>query len=232
MTVNDWLSLIDQAAADGVNMIQFIGGEPTLAPGFTGIVRHALDAGLDVEVYSNLVHVTDEMWELFRHPRLNLAFSYYSSSDAVHNAVTQRPTHGLTRRNALKAVSLGIRIRAGVIDFGDKEAAVADLKSMGITKITTDRVREIGRGGGTEDTGELCGHCGEDVAAVSADGDVTPCILSRWMARGNVHDTSLGEILASPEWSSTIATLPRRDVCDPNQECPPGFPPSSCDPRN
>ena len=50
-------------------MVQFIGGEPTLHPQFARIMARALQAGLDVEVYTNLVHVTGGMWELFQSPR-------------------------------------------------------------------------------------------------------------------------------------------------------------------
>lgn len=238
MGVHDWMGLVDQAAAAGINMVQFIGGEPTMHPRFTLIMSHALDAGLDVEVYSNLVRVTDEMWELFQSPRVSLAFSYFARDESAHNAVTGRPSHKATRRNAAKAASLGIRIRAGVIDFGHVQEAVSDLKSMGVKKVSTDRVRRIGRGGdGTPAPTELCGRCGQDVAAVSADGDVSPCIFSRWLRVGNVRQTPLAEILASPELAAALATIPPRAKtcdpadCDPNTECPPGFPPSSCDPR-
>ncbi|MGA2828738.1 MAG: radical SAM protein [Streptosporangiaceae bacterium] len=234
MGAHDWMGLVDQAAAAKINMMQFIGGEPTLHPRFTQIMSRALGAGLDVEVYSNLVHVTDEMWELFQSPRVSLAFSYFAKDAPAHNAVTGRPSHKATRRNAEKAARLGIPIRAGVIDFGHVQEAVNDLKSIGVTKVATDRVRHIGRGGdSTPAPTELCGRCGQDVAAVSADGDVSPCIFTRWLSAGNVRQTPLADILGSPEMAAALATIPpRTDACDPNTECSPGSPPSSCDPRN
>lgn len=243
MTAPDWLDLIGQARARGTDMVQFIGGEPTMHPRFTSIMACALGAGLDVEVYSNLVRVTDEMWDLFTTPGVSLAFSYYGGTAEAHNTVTRRPTHAATRRNAEKAAGLGIPVRAGVINVGNDEVAqgaIDDLKSMGITKIAVDRIRGVGRGGdGSPAPGELCGRCGQDVAAVSADGDVTPCIFSRWLSVGNVRERSLAEILDSPEMAAAMATIPApratrtaREPCHPNQECPPGFPPSSCDPRN
>lgn len=243
MAADDWMSLIDQAAADGINMVQFIGGEPTMHPRFVPIMAHALGAGLDVEVYSNFVRITDEMWELFVTPGVSLAFSYYAKNPAAHNAVTRRPTHAATRRNAETAAALGIPIRAGVINVGndqDAREAIDDLKSIGITKVAVDRIRGVGRGGdGTPAPGELCGRCGHDVAAVSANGDVTPCIFSRWLSVGNVRETPLAEILGGPAMAAALATIPDpaeddpcQPDCDPNEYCPPGFPPSSCDPRN
>jgi MoaA/NifB/PqqE/SkfB family radical SAM enzyme len=234
MSPHDWTGLVGQAAAAKINMIQFMGGEPTMHPSFTQIMSHALEAGLDIEVYSNLVHVTDEMWELFQSPRVSLAFSYFASDATAHNAVTGRPSHKATRRNAEKAASLGIPIRAGVIDFGHVAEAVDDLKTIGVTKVATDRVRRIGRGGDHAPApSELCGRCGHDVAAISADGDVSPCIFSRWLKVGNVRQTPLADILTSPEMTAALATIPARTApCDPDTECPPGFPPSSCSPRN
>ena len=91
-----------------------------------------------MEVYSNLVDVTDEMWELFQSPRVSLAFSYFAKDASAHNAVTGRPSHKATRRNAEKAARLGIPIRAGVIDFGHVQEAVSDLNSIGVTKVATD----------------------------------------------------------------------------------------------
>jgi MoaA/NifB/PqqE/SkfB family radical SAM enzyme len=235
MSAHDCTGVVGPAAAAAeINMIQFMGGEPTMHPSFTQIMSHALEAGLDIEVYSNLVHVTDEMWELFQSPRVSLAFSYFASDATAHNAVTGRPSHKATRRNAEKAASLGIPIRAGVIDFGHVAEAVDDLKTIGVTKVATDRVRRIGRGGDHAPApSELCGRCGHDVAAISADGDVSPCIFSRWLKVGNVRQTPLADILTSPEMTAALATIPARTApCDPDTECPPGFPPSSCSPRN
>jgi radical SAM protein with 4Fe4S-binding SPASM domain len=120
-----------------------------------------------------------------------------------------------------------------VIGFGHVPEAVSDLKSIGVTKVATDRVRRIGRGGDHSPAPtELCGRCGQNVAAVSADGDVSPCIFTRWLSVGNVRQTPLADILASPEMTAALATIPARtDPCDPDAECQPGFPPSSCSPR-
>jgi hypothetical protein len=65
MTTADWLRVLDQAAELGVEMVQFIGGEPTLCPDLPRLVGHALDRGLTAEVFTNL---STELWELFSRP--------------------------------------------------------------------------------------------------------------------------------------------------------------------
>lgn len=72
MTGSDWVRVLDQAADLRVEMVEFIGGEPTLYPGLKALIEHALRRGLTVEVFSNLVRVTDELWEVFSRPRVSL----------------------------------------------------------------------------------------------------------------------------------------------------------------
>jgi MoaA/NifB/PqqE/SkfB family radical SAM enzyme len=62
MTRADWIDVIDQAGALGVETVQFIGGEPTLHPDLPFMVDHAVQCRLVVEVFSNLVHVTPQLW--------------------------------------------------------------------------------------------------------------------------------------------------------------------------
>ncbi len=59
LSADDWIDVIDQTARLGTRMVQFIGGEPTLHPALPTLIRHALDRELSVEVFSNLVHVSE-----------------------------------------------------------------------------------------------------------------------------------------------------------------------------
>ncbi|MGG2465647.1 radical SAM protein [Streptomyces sp. RGM 3693] len=95
MTREDWISVLDQAAVHGVRDVQFIGGEPTLHPDFAALVDHALAIGLNVEVYSNLVHIPDDCWKALQRKGVTLATSYYSDDAAQHNALTGRRTHAV-----------------------------------------------------------------------------------------------------------------------------------------
>lgn len=193
MTRGDWFSILDQAVRSGITMIQLIGGEVTMHPDFVAVLEHALTIGLKVEIFSNLVHVKDEWWSLFRRPGVSLATSYYSDQAAEHNAITRRDSHRKTRANIARAAELGIPLRTGIIATrpGQRiEAARADLVTLGVPSIGTDRLRHFGRGqqnGAACDVNELCGNCGDGVAAIGPDGTVTPCIMSSWMGVGNVQ---------------------------------------------
>ncbi|WP_433332438.1 radical SAM protein [Spirillospora sp. CA-294931] len=242
MTRDDWLNALSQAADCGFRIIRFIGGEPTMHPNAPELVRHAISLGLRAEVYSNLVHVTAEWWELFQCEGVSLATSYYSDDASEHNALTGRPSHRHTRANIEKAVQLGIPVRAGIVAASQDQRvdeARGDLEALGVFNHQLDRVRAFGRGanGRTPDVAELCSRCGNGKAAIGPDGNVSPCVFSLpWMEVGNVHETPLADILngtAMAEANASIrAVTVRSDGCDPDEECSPGSPGSGCGPRN
>lgn len=239
MTRDDWVRVLDQAAACGVRRVQFIGGEPTMHPEAAHLVEHALAFGLDVEVFSNLVHVTARWWNLFQREGVSVATSYYSDDPAEHDTITRRPSHRLTRANIVRAVQLGVPLRAGIIDTGNRqhvERARRDLEAIGVTRIKLDRVRRIGRAadGRPAETSELCGRCGDGRASVGPNGDVTPCAMSSWMSVGNVHETPLAAIVGGAAMAAATASIPAAPSaggCDPDQECSPGTPGSECTPK-
>ncbi|MFI1013401.1 radical SAM protein [Streptomyces sp. NPDC020965] len=237
MESDDWRRVIEQLAARGVTMVQFIGGEPMLHPDLSGLVTYALDRGLRVEVFSNLVHVPAALWPVLEREAVSLATSYYSDDPAEHAAVTGRLSYARTRANVAEAVRRGIRLRAGVIDVREGQrvsAAQRELEMLGVREIGTDRLRRVGRGvrASTPDTSQLCGHCASGVIAISPDGSVWPCVFSRWLPVGNVRDAALADILSSPEAQRVreelMADFAAREV---TAEGGKPKPPPPCDPK-
>lgn len=241
MTPEDWEHVIDQAAAIGVSMVQFIGGEPTLSPALPRLVRYALSAGLKVWVYSNLVRVTPELWELFSQPGVSLGTSWYSADESIHAKITgSRASHARTAANIAEAISRGIFVRAAIVEITegqDTERAAGYLRGLGVTDIRIRPQQDLGRAardGNAHDAAELCGRCGDNRAAIMADGQLTPCVVGRWLDSGNVKTTPLAGIFAGPAWQRSLAIVPRRDpgASAPN-DCPPASdgndcPPASC----
>ncbi|MFD4376814.1 radical SAM protein [Streptomyces sp. NPDC058486] len=220
MTVEDWRRLIDEAVSLGASTVQFIGGEPTMAPNFTGLVEHALSVGLNVRIHSNLYKVRDEHWLLFKHPRVSVATTYHSDDADEHDAITGRAgSHAATRAAIVEAVTRRVRLRVAIVDHGNgqrAEHARAEMKALGVTA-TVDPVRAVGRaaGGVLPSTSSLCGRCADGKAAILPDGRVAPCEIGRFLATGNVHQTSLAAVLASPEWAQARASVPARTSADP-----------------
>ncbi|EFL23508.1 radical SAM [Streptomyces himastatinicus ATCC 53653] len=249
MTRGDWLRVLDQAADCGVRRVQLIGGEPTLHPDSLALADSALSLGLYVEVYTNLVHVADGWWALLQREGASLATSYYSDQADEHNAVTGRPSHARTLANIKKALRLGVPLRVGIVATTSTQRvteARQELEALGVKRISIDHVRPYGRGahGQALDVSGLCGRCGTGRAAVSPDGNVAPCVFSAdWLGLGNVQSTPLAAILSGPamaEAQAAIRSVAAKggdeddDGCDPvgDGECSPGYPSSSCSPRN
>ncbi len=117
MTAGDWRRVMDQAAALGTETVQFIGGEPTLDADMPALAQYALHIGLNVDIYTNLVHVTPDMWDLFTRPGVSVGFSWYSADPGKHAEVTSsRASYGRTKANIRGAVRRGVRLRAGLVE--------------------------------------------------------------------------------------------------------------------
>jgi MoaA/NifB/PqqE/SkfB family radical SAM enzyme len=230
MTTADWRRVITQTREAGTSTGQFIGGEPTLHPDLPTLVRHALDAGIEVEIYTNLVHVTPALWETFQLPGVRLATSYYSDDPAEHQAVTTRPTHRVTTRNIARAQELGIPLRAGVIGVLDRQRTqqgIATLEGLGVPEIGYDDLREVGRGARDRNPGtdQLCGNCGDRQVAISPSGEVWPCVFSRWLPVGSVIVDPLADILRGPQFKTVTEEL--REAFAPATNCSPDL----CNPK-
>ena len=213
MTPDDWRRTIDELAAMGTHDVQFIGGEPTLHPDLPELVRHAHGAGIEVEVFSNLVHISDSLWGTFKDCGVKLATSYYSDKAADHDRVTRtRGSHKRTRANIERALALGIPLRGGVVSVrpGQRaQQAANDLVDLGVPEVGGDRTRAFGRGsrGAEPEIGDLCGHCAHEKCAILPDGAVSPCVLGRFLTIGNVHEQPLADIWGGPRMAALLAEI-------------------------
>ncbi len=240
MTSADWVRVIDEAAELGVEMVQFIGGEPTLHRELDLLVRHALSRGLEVEVYTNLVRVTPEQWVRFELRGVRLATGYCSDDPAEHESITGRRSHGRTLANIEEAVRREIPLRVGLVDVSDEQRvsqATEQLAQVGGQEIGIDRVRGVGRGvrRGEPDVTELCGNCGQGVMAVASDGSVWPCVFSRWMDVGNVTapplESILGGVRAQSARRELAASFAQQRQTYNRAQCNPNCLPQTCQPQ-
>ncbi|MEU9149231.1 radical SAM protein [Streptomyces sp. NPDC048417] len=245
MTADDWMRVLDQAAAGGTKIVQFIGGEPTLHPAFTELVGHALDLGLRVQVFSNLYRVRAQHWALFAHPQVSLGTSYYSDDPAEHDAITGRTgSHDSTRANIAEAVRRGIPVKVGIIHMRDgqrTQQALAEMRTLGVQRVHIDNVRAVGNaaqaGLPIPSTSELCGRCADGKAAILPDGKVAPCVLGRFLPAGDVKASALSAVFTSAQWRQVAASIPRRrgKGCTPDEDScmpSPGKQVTACNPDN
>jgi MoaA/NifB/PqqE/SkfB family radical SAM enzyme len=147
------------------------------------------------------VRVTDGLWRLFESPGVALATSYYSPAAEQHDAVTGRRSHDRTLASIRRALARGIPLRVGVVSVrpGQQvDAAVGQLRALGVADVGVDHLRQVGRGvrDAAPDIAQLCGGCADHSLAVSPVGDAWPCVVSRWLRVGNVREEPLEAVNA------------------------------------
>ncbi len=213
--MSDWERVITEARDLGVEAVQFIGGEPTLYPGLGRLITYALQSGLRVDVYSNLVRVTPELWELFQLPRVSLGTSWYSADPTTHAKITGTVgSYWRTQANIAEALRRGILVRAGIVevlDGQDVEGARQRLLELGVTAVSTDRARGVRRAAQSSPVtqAELCGWCGDGRAAISGAGDLSRALPGR----RECEDHSLADILGGSAWRAITGSIPRDSGC-------------------
>lgn len=159
---------------------------------------------------------------------VSLGTSWYSADPNRHADVTgSRGSHARTRANIVEVLRRGIPIRAGivaVVDGQDTGTARQELLALGVTDIHTDRARGVGRAArGIPDISELCGRCGRGRAAISLHGDLSPCVIGRFLVAGNVKDEPVGDIVGGARWREIVGSIPAQGVCTPSDS-------NDCDP--
>jgi len=243
MAPQDWHDVLGQAAALGCRAVQFIGGEPTMYPALPALIEQARQLDYEVvEVYTNGTAFKPRVKDAFLRYRANLAFSIYAEDAQTHDLVTRRP--GSLQRTLASirwALASGLSVRVGIIEM-DENAGHAQrtkemLRAMGVTQIGSDRVRGIGRGKKSHSTetqfNELCGGCAPGKLAVTATGEIFPCVFSRFWPLGQVRD-GLQAVLQSHPLAGFQAALEaerkarlahklergREMMCQPGEDLP------------
>lgn len=240
LTWSEQAQLITDAYALGCRRMQLIGGEPTISKGLPTLIAHAHDLGYDlIEVYTNLVHLSDDLLHCFVEHGVCVATSVYSDNEILHDGVTRTPgSFGKTMASLRRLVSAELAVRASVIEIPgsqcESERTARFLTDeVGVQSVRIDRMRPFGRAGsGVEGgLGDLCGSCASGTLCVSPDGEVAPCIMSKRWSVGSVRKQSLAELahsalLANTRQAIRDAVIHSRETfasnnCSPVIGCPP-----------
>lgn len=243
LTEHNYLGLIADAYELGCRKLQFIGGEPTLNKDLPRFIAYADGLGYEfIEVFTNLVSLSDSLLATFSRHRVSVATSVYAHTPELHDLITQGPgSHARTISAIGRLLSLGIPVRVGVIAMeqnqGAIEATFEFLRNMGVTNVGLDHIRSFGRAQAQESCsmGNLCGNCSNNILAIGPDGTVAPCIMSKAWSVGSVLETPLKEIAESEGLMHTRRRIAEATSvkssgpypCQPDQSCNPNCNPSS-----
>ena len=216
LTLDDWLSILRQAAELGCQKVQFIGGEPTVHPDLCAMIEAADRLHFQsIGVYTNATHFSPQLKQAFEAHKVALAISIYGTDPATHDLVTgHQGSFDRTVASLRWALQAGLKVRVGVTEMEENQGQLETIKKWleaeGVKTIRWDRVRGIGRGiqqiRGVTPFNELCGACWRGRLCVCADGDVYPCVFARAFPVGNAQ-----EGLAAIVGNDRLLTF-RRDI--------------------
>jgi radical SAM protein with 4Fe4S-binding SPASM domain len=251
VTHQRWLSLISEARAAGATAIQLIGGEPLLYSGWRELVEKAKQEGFTfIEIFTNATLVDDACIDFCRDNGVNLATTIYADNAAVHDAVTQNPGSFAQTMGAIeKILAAGVTLRVAAIIMKANENEVQGIMDLcnrlGVDATPPDVVRPTGRGDDRDllptayakvpikppfytdpvsfGRARRCHTCLAGKIAVTADGDILPCIFARNQVCGNIKTTPLQEILSGNMlqkcWHTTKDQVDKCRDCEYRYAC-------------
>jgi len=218
-----WLSLISEAKQAGASAIQLIGGEPLLYKNWQDLVIKAHEEGYEfIEIFSNATLIDDSCIDFFKKYNVNIATTIYADNAAVHDKVTLHQgsfTKTITAVKKILAAGIPLRI-ASILMKANEDQAENIMKlcsELGVEVTPPDVVRPTGRGDDkdllpatyskppikppfyTDEysfyQAKQCHTCLAGKIAVTASGDVIPCIFARNQVCGNILAAPLAEVL-------------------------------------
>ncbi len=198
MQEQDWVTLLEDASENGCQMVQFIGGEPTMHPSLPTLIAQADSIGYNlIEVFSNGTKLSEPVFQAYLDHKVHVAFSVYGPNAQIHDEVTRRPgSFERTVKTIRRVVDAGLSTRVGIIGMESNKSYIdeteAFVRSLGVAHVGSGYVRGIGRGENhvavQDPLDELCGHCWDGKLVVTPNGDAFPCAMARAYPVGNVSD--------------------------------------------
>lgn len=221
MTWEDYLHVIAQLKANGIKMIQFIGGEPMMHPELKKMITYARPDFEYIEVFTNATLINEEWVSFFKENKVNVAASVYSYDAAEHDKVTgvkgshEKTTGALT---LLKAAEVPFRTATVCMDgicVGERGSEVynlegkqdparltgrANLRLMNKELIERKMITQrsyLGRYLHKESVlNALQRHnCFGSKLYITADLNVYPCVMERRFCHGNLRGGTLQELI-------------------------------------
>ncbi len=247
----DWIKAIQEAYDAGARAIQLIGGEPLLYPKWQDLVLLAHELGYEyIEIFSNATLISDEDVIFFKQYNVNLATTLYADNAEVHDTITQQQGSFIQTLNSIKKlISAAIPLRIASIIMKQNENQVENImnlcRNLGVEVTPPDVIRPTGRGNDehlkpdhyakppvkppfyTDVQSFLKAQryhsCLAGKLAVTATGDVIPCIFARDQICGNLLKESLATVIRGQKlqdyWQTTKDAISKCCDCEYRYAC-------------
>ncbi len=244
--------ILRQARKFGCRSVQFVGGEPFLYKRLWELVEYARQLGfLDIEIFTNLTLLHDEDIDRIQKLDIQIATTLLGHDAEIHDVCTQAPgSFNRWYRNVKELQARGIPYRIGVIRMKQNETDMEAIEAfLRVEKLLgddepfePDDVRPVGRGcNNAVEPGMALNYdfyftvtssffhqarrsnpCWRGIMAVSADGNVFPCVFARDGSFGNLQQASMKTAIAALQrhcWGITLDAIERCRDCEFRYAC-------------
>lgn len=219
----EWLDVVDDLARLHCPAVHFMGGEPLLAGGLLAVLITRLRERSTPGIYlsTNTLALDAERIELLARHGVQVIIQVFSHRPEVHDRITGRPgSHAILMARLAELRRAGVGMAFNLVltreTVGDREETLHSLAAFEPRQVSVDAVRPARPGEPVDPelvphlfrcqpqfapTGAATffqrrdGHaCWLGKLAVTATGDVLPCIVARSERIGNVREKSLKEM--------------------------------------
>jgi radical SAM protein with 4Fe4S-binding SPASM domain len=221
MSWEDYRHVIDELKANGIKMIQFIGGEPMLNPKLKDMISYARPDFQFIEVFTNATLINAVWASFYKENAIQIATSVYSYDGQEHDKVTGvAGAHAKTTRALalLKEKEVPFRTATVCMDgvgLGEKKDDIysldgkqdparlvgrANLRLMNQALIEKKMITRKNYFSRYLDREAVLAairrhNCFGAKLYVAAGLDVYPCVMERRFRHGNLRNTTLKELL-------------------------------------
>jgi len=247
-----WLELISEAHSAGAHTLQLIGGEPLLYPQWRELVIKARQENYEtIEVFTNGTLIDNDCINFFKQHEVSVATTLYAATAAIHDKVTLHPgsfEKTMAAINKILANNIPLRIASILMKVNEHEAEniMKLCSTLGVESTPPDIVRPTGRGDDLDllptsyakppikppfftdpqsfAKAQKFHGCLAGRLAITASGDVIPCIFARNQICGNIINTPLQTVLAAKPlttcWQTTKDCIAKCQDCEYRYACP------------
>jgi radical SAM protein with 4Fe4S-binding SPASM domain len=246
-----WLELISEARQEGAHGIQLIGGEPLLYPKWRDLVVKAWEEKYElIEVFTNATLIDDNCIDFFKQHNVSIATTIYANNAMIHDKVTLNAGSFDKTMSAIKKIlanDIPLRIASIIMKANEHEVDnILNLfAELGVEPAPPDVVRPTGRGDDQDliplsytkpaikppfftdpesfAKAQDFHSCLAGRLAITATGDVIPCIFARSQVCGNVLSAPLSTILTGQAltecWRTTKDCVTKCQDCEYRYAC-------------
>ncbi len=230
LTNRDWMRVIQQGAELGCRAVQFTGGEPLLHPDLLALIDTARQLEYSyIEVFTNGTLLNESLSAQLKARDVQLAISLHAVNAVTHDQVTLVPGSYARAQQSVQMISKHeIPVRFGTTTLKTNQNELFANSPAPQALRGNNVLRPIGRGANSNlnpdqpqiiesamksapdfqtsrASFEYARHwniCWAGKMAITASGDVIPCVFGRERVVGNVNQESLHDLISSPNLQS------------------------------